>query len=174
MFRSEARSRRHFLLTMVLSALLVVIFAVPGSAEHPGSGGIHTLAPMVQDRFFGSVPPRDMKCTWRHSVNAYVCERENGGRGRWQLSATNDEGLLRSGGGETVYQPANPEVFRCNRPEGGTKPSDYSCNYSLEHNGTNYAHAFRLDEMIVVSDPADNDNPHNLAQIFYAWPPHKE
>ena len=43
----------------------------------------------------------------------------------------------------------------------------------MEHNGTNYAHTFRMDQMIVMADPADNDNPHNLAQIFYAWPPHK-
>src|SRR3954469_13427711 len=110
MSRSKMRGRLYFLLTTVLTALLVVTFVLPGSASaHPGKGGKHTTEPdvvnMFYGSFFGGVFPASITCEWKHRpggqyVNAYECTDDSGQiQQKQRLSDQSDPqvGLLRPG-----------------------------------------------------------------------------
>lgn len=184
---SKTRGRRYLLLTTVLTALLVVTFAIPGSA-HPGRGGKHTDAPNVDNTFngsfFGGVFPASITCEWTHrqggqQVNAYVCTDDSGQTQQEQrLSNQNDVqgGLLRPGDFNAPdVQVANPEEFRCDRVGFTNTPNDYACRYRIDHHGGigDHDHFFRMDDMVMMEDPDVLPDPHGRTQIFYVWPPHK-
>ncbi len=164
------KGRRYFLLTTVLTVLLMGSLAVPAGA-HPGHGGKHTDAPRVQDVFNGSPPPRHIECEWRHgrsgsNLNHYRCTGSNDYSP--PLTRENHQGLLRSGGGSADYAVANPDRFTCDKVTMALPdvPSSWACEYRNEHHG--YDVEFRLHEMVMMEDPAGRPGQH---QIFYALPP---
>lgn len=180
MFRSWTSSRPRFLLTTVLAVLLLLVFAIPGSASgyHPGKGGKASLVenafgPNVDPR--PSAPPRHITCRWAHDesmdgyVNTYVC-RDGGYRQPLSTPALDDQDYLNRGGMPPTYAVANPDRFTCDRRAGAgpdLRPRDYTCTYRHRHGRDWHTHTFRMDEMVTMADPFDDP------QMEYVWPPHK-
>jgi hypothetical protein len=165
--------RRYVVVLALLMSMLVANLAVgqPAWANHLRRGA---KTSQVGDVFHGPVPPGHIDCLWVHKSggsqpHSYRCSGKNGYK---QFLSTPDGqgGLLQADRNPPSYRVANPNRFQCDGAGGATTPSGWKCSYN--RNGKK--HEFRLDEMVIMTDPDPNDPKYQgRPQVIYAWPPEK-
>jgi hypothetical protein len=183
--RGMIKGRLH-LLAAVMAALVLVVFVAPdASATHKRRGAKTSLV----SNSFGvpdaptppAPPPAEILCEWFHEppreVISYVCFGTGYARQLTTPDPDDDQDLLVKGDNPPDYAVAEVARFSCTKSGQITEPispDDYTCRYRHRHHHQgSHVHTFRMDEMVIMTDPDPAVVPDDPNPVEYALPPHK-